>query len=313
MPVAGLGLSTHELAGDLTDLEILVTAVATASLRQAAVASGCSQDAVVARLRALERRLGVPIIQSVEPRLRVTTGGRRHARRAEWLFRQLRTELQPCSTDLAAAPVRLGLGPGGNALDVNSLLDRFARVCPEIDVEAVPPPPEPTLASDELTLGNLDLLVQPDWARSSGCTVRGYRRGELVAVGSPTQIRRAAAGQALTWVVDATSGWGLPPGMSSSAGRCGRCVITADSHQTARALVVAGRGVALLDKLSAAPFLDAHDLQELPGFGVRPVSWLLLMGELPHPSCLELARFLTGPELAVPWRFQRAPSARITA
>jgi LysR family transcriptional regulator, transcriptional activator for dmlA len=120
-----------------SDLELFLRVVGRGTVAGAAQELGLSAPAVSKRLAALERRLGVRLLQRTTRRMSVTAEGERYRQQGGRLW----AELQELEQDLAGAttlpsgPLRINASLGFGRRHVAPLLVGFARRHPQVQVQ----------------------------------------------------------------------------------------------------------------------------------------------------------------------------------
>lgn len=284
---------------DLETLRLLRTIAETGSMSQAARLSGRSQQAVSARLRQAERRLGFPLLE------RDATGSRLSQQGVlvhSWAAPLLAAEEGlSAGIDSLRAERRLSLGLAASQTIAAHLVPRWLVQLRAAEAEAGVAPTRPTLGvgnsawvCEEVRAGRAELGFIESPRLPSDLLVRRLGGDELAAVASPDHALAAAG--ALTLAELAAQPLVLrEPGSGTRAafedacavgGVRGQLVPTQELSTTAAVIasVAAGVGVGVLSRLAVADELALGRLIELPLAGApltRPLSAVLRPGTDP--------------------------------
>jgi DNA-binding transcriptional LysR family regulator len=256
----------------LDDLTIFVLVCETRNFRAAAKRLGVSASSVSDKIKALEMRLGVPLLIRTTRSVSPTEAGQALADRLSPLFRETRAALQDAASSQAEVSGLLKLNvTGAVMIDIlPPLLDRFLVIHPNVRVElviedrlvdiiaagcdagirygenmaqdmiAVPIGPKfqrLALAASPTYLKQRGLPVHPDELMHHDCIRLRYSSGALVE----WQFERGDE----TVIVN-------PPG---------RLVIGVDAAQAAIEFARGGKGVIATFENWLIPFLESDDLQ----------------------------------------------------
>jgi DNA-binding transcriptional LysR family regulator len=269
---------TEEPDFDVQALRVVKAIADTGSLTAAADALGFSQPAISQQMRRLERRLGLPLIERVGRRVRLTEAGRILARHAP----SVTTALDAAAGELAelrglrAATVRIAGFPSASSTILPRLLASIAARVPGLTVtyvEAEPPEAVEAVREDRadiaLTFAYPGDRDDPHGPSARGLSVHTIGRDDLLVVlpvGHP-----AAAAEVVDAAALADENWiaGCPRCRGHLLELCGRAGFTprigfeTDNVVAVEGLVAQGIGVATLPALGVASF------PQLPGIVTR--------------------------------------------
>lgn len=264
-----MGMSDDEADFDVHAVRIAKAVADAGSLTGAAELLGYSQPAISQQVRRLEARLGLPIVERVGRRVRLTQAGRILARHAP----AVTTALDAAAGELAAlrglraATVRLVGFPSATPTILPRVLSRLAEDEPGITVtyvEAEPPEAVAAVREDRadiaLTFAYPGDRADPHRESARGLAVRRVGRDDLLVVlpvGHP-----AAAAVTVDPAVLAQENWiaGCPRCRGHLLELCGRAGFTprigfeTDNVVAVEGLVAQGIGVAMLPSLGVASF-----------------------------------------------------------
>lgn len=260
----------------------VVRAIADAgSLTAAAEQLGYSQPALSQQMRRLEQRLGVPVVERVGRRLRLTEAGRILAKHAP----AVTTALDAAAGELAelrglrAATVRVAGFPSASPTVIPRLIARLAATAPGITltyVEAEPPEAVEAVREDHcdiaLTFSYPGDRDDPHGASARGLSVAEVGSDELLLV-LPVGHKRAgderpslSAFADENWIAGCPRCRGHLLEVCERAGFTPRIGFETDNIAAVESLVAHGTGVATLPRLAVASF------PALPGILTRPLS-----------------------------------------
>jgi len=249
------------------------------SLTAAAASLGYSQPALSQLLKRLEARIGVPLVERVGRRMRLTEAGEVLARHAPAVTSALDAaagELDELR-GLRTGRVRLAAFPSASATLVPRLLAELARTHPGIALTYVEA--EPPEAVDAVRAGRADVAVtfsypgdrdDPHGESALGLAVREIGRDELRAVlpaGHPAAVSGSVDLAELAdadWIAGCPRCRGHLLEACAAAGFTPRIGFETDNFVAVQNLVAMGLGVALLPRMA----LDSTPARE--GIVARP-------------------------------------------
>lgn len=266
---------------DVQTLRVVRAIADTGSLTAAAELLGYSQPALSQQMRRLERRLGVPVVERVGRRLRLTEAGRILAKHAP----SVTTALDAAAGELAelrglrAATVRLVGFPSASPTIVPRLIARLAAVTPGITltyVEAEPPEAVEAVREDRsdiaLTFSYPGDRDDPHGASARGLSVTEVGADDLLLVLPAGHARAGDARVSLdafaeeNWIAGCPRCRGHLLEVCERAGFTPRIGFETDNIAAVESLVAHGTGVATLPRLAVASF------PPLPGIVTRPLT-----------------------------------------
>ncbi|HVO93634.1 MAG TPA: LysR family transcriptional regulator [Terriglobales bacterium] len=236
---------------DLDGIVIFVKVVQAGSFSKAAALLGIPNSTVSAKVAALEKRLGITLLQRTTRKLHATQAGEAYFRRCVQALEELtaaENELatargEPNGVLRLTAPVEFG----HNLLP--ALVDAFMKRHTRVDVELVI-----TNRLIDLVAENVDLAVRAGSLKDSALIARRFELGHFGFWASPTYLkqhpppahpRELAQHECMKFSRFDGKGVQLSNGREQAritlAGR-----IMADDFEALRALAVHGRGIAFL-------------------------------------------------------------------
>lgn len=265
---------------DAHDLRLMRAIADGGSITAAAAAIGYSQPAVSQHIKRLELRVGMPLVERIGRRARLTDAGRLLARHAPAVV----TALEAAQEDLAllrgggAGRVRLAGFPSASAAVMPRLLAELADRRPGIQVLYVEA--EPPEAVEAVRDGRADLALtfsfpgdrdDPHGASARGLSVRAVGQEDLLLVlpeAHPAAAREhvdvaALAGE--TWIGGCPRCRGHLLQLCGRAGFAPRIGFETDNFVAVEGLVAQGIGVATLPRMA----LEATPRRA--GVAVRPL------------------------------------------
>lgn len=273
---------------DVADLRIMKAVGDAGSISAAAASLGYSQPAVSQQIRRIEARLGIPVVERVGRRMRLTEAGRilaRHAPAVTTALDAVAGELADL-TGLRAGTVRMVGFPSASPTVLPRLLDRLSRAEPGLTltyVEAEPPEAVTEVRADRADLA-LTFSHPGDAADLHSESVTGLRStaigGEDLLAVLPA-AHPAAGGETVNLSALAAEPWisGCPRcrghllEVCTRAGFVPRIRFETDNFVAVEQLVAQGLGVATLPRLAVDSFplvsgvvvkrLSAGDRREL--------------------------------------------------
>lgn len=266
---------------DVQTLRVVRAIADAGSLTAAAALLGYSQPALSQQMRRLEQRLGVPVVERVGRRLRLTEAGRILAKHAP----AVTTALDAAAGELAelrglrAATVRLVGFPSASPTIVPRLIARLSATSPGITltyVEAEPPEAVEAVREDRsdiaLTFSYPGDRDDPHGASARGLSVTEVGADELLLVLPAGHARASDARVSLdafadeNWIAGCPRCRGHLLEVCERAGFTPRIGFETDNIAAVESLVAHGTGVATLPRLAVASF------PVLPGIVTRPLT-----------------------------------------
>ncbi|KZE91129.1 LysR family transcriptional regulator [Microbacterium sp. TNHR37B] len=265
---------------DVHDLRVIKAIADTGSLTGAADLLGYSQPALSQQMRRLEAKLGLPLLERVGRRVRLTEAGRVLARHAP----SVTTALDAAVGELAelrgleAGTVRIVGFPSATPTILPLLLRDLARRHPGVSltyVEAEPPEAVAAVREDRadiaVTFAYPGDRADPHGASARGLSVRTVGRDDLLVV--VPEDHPVAGRDVIDVALLAEENWiaGCPRCRGHLLELCGRAGFTprigfeTDNVVAVEGLVAQGIGVATLPALGVASF------PALPGIVTRPL------------------------------------------
>lgn len=266
---------------DVAELRIVRAIADGGSITAAASALGYSQPAVSQQVKRLEQRLGVPVVERVGRRMRLTEAGRVIARHAA----AVATAIEAASGELAelaglrSGTVRMVGFPSASPTVLPRLMDRLAQAEPGLTltyVEAEPPEAIADVRADRadiaLTFGYPGDRGDPHGENARGLDAALIGYDDLLAV-LPADHPAAHGSGAIEIAPLAHEAWiaGCPRCRGHLLEVCGRAGFVpairfeTDNFVAVEQLVAQGIGVATLPGLAVASF------PVLPGVVTRPL------------------------------------------
>jgi len=255
---------------DLDAVAVFVKVVQAGSFTQAAKVLKMPNSTVSAKVAALEKSLGVTLLQRTTRRLHLTESGEGYFRRCLRALEELEaaqneletTRGEPKGVLRITAPAELGRGA------LPSLLDVVMKRHPSIDIDLVI-----TSRMVDLVTENIDIAVRAGPLKDSGLIARRFVLGQFGLWASPGYLKKnsipknpddLAQHEFLRFAPFTGRKLQLSNGREQAiltlSGR-----ITADDFETLRSLAVLGWGIALLPS-----FLCAEEAKERRLVSVLP-------------------------------------------
>jgi DNA-binding transcriptional LysR family regulator len=276
-----MGMSPDSPAFDIGDLRAVKAIEDLGSVTAAAEYLGISQPALSQSLRRLERRLGVPLVERMGRRLRLTDAGRvlaRHAPAASAALDAATEEIGQLR-GLASARVRLIGFPSASPTVVPPLLAVLGERTPGLSltyVEAEPPEAVAAIRQGEadiaLTFSYPQDREDPHRESAAGLSVTAVGADELVLVLPARHPLAEAADVGMAdlaeeqWIAGCPRCRGHLMELCRAAGFTPRIGFETDSFLAVEALVAQGSGVATLPRMA----LRSAPLPE--GIVTRPIT-----------------------------------------
>lgn len=255
---------------DVTALRVMKAIADGGSITAAAAALGYSQPAVSQQVKRIEARVGVPVVERVGRRMRLTEAGRvlaRHASAVALALEAAAGELAELA-GLRSGTVRLIGFPSASPTVLPRLIDRLAAAEPGLTltyVEAEPPEAVADVRADRADIA-LTFSYPGDRADPHGDSARGL---ESVLVGTddlllvlPASHPAARPGSPFALADFADEAWiaGCPRCRGHLLEVCGRAGFAprirfeTDNFVAVEQLVAQGIGVATLPRLAVSSF-----------------------------------------------------------
>src|SRR5688572_7199212 len=173
---------------DLNEISVFLKVVQAGSFTQAAAQLGIPNSTASARVSALERRLGVTLLQRTTRKLRLTEAGETYFRRAAQGLEQIveaETEVSasqraPQGMLRVTAPIDLG------ATCLAGLISAFREKYPAVSVELVF-----TDRFVDLVAEGVDVAVRAGKLRDSALIARKVGLAEWIPTASPAYLKKA--------------------------------------------------------------------------------------------------------------------------
>jgi DNA-binding transcriptional LysR family regulator len=247
---------------DLDSVAIFVKVIQAGSFSQAAKLLDMPNSTVSAKVSALEKRLGVTLLQRTTRRLRPTQAGEAYFQRAVRALDELQTaenELensrgQPNGRLRLTAPVEVG-----HAI-VPALVHSYLELHPRMEVELIV-----TNRVLDLVRDGIDLAIRAGELKDSGLIARRFELGQFCLWASPEYLSTHAAPRhpkeltqhrCLRFSQFKNNGIRVSDGRETvSVPVEGR--LMADDFETLRALAILGEGIAFLPS-----FLCAEEIKQ---------------------------------------------------
>lgn len=236
---------------DLNEIKAFVRVVQAGSFRQAAAQLGMPNSTVSAKVSALERRLGVTLLQRTTRKLRLTEAGEAYFRQASQGLEELaRAEAEVSAAQREPQGLLRVTAPAdfGNACLVD-LLAAFRKRHPKVSVELVF-----TERFVDLVAEGVDVAIRAGELRDSGLVARKVGIACWAPFASPAYLKRAGTPAhprelrehaCLQFTPLGRERWQLGHGKSTVIAPLAREVI-ANDMQMVKALAASGKGIALL-------------------------------------------------------------------
>lgn len=260
---------------DLNEIKAFVRVVQAGSFRQAAAQLGMPNSTVSAKVSALERRLGVTLLQRTTRKLRLTEAGEAYFRQASQGLEDLaKAEAEVSAAQRAPQGLLRVTAPAdfGNTCLVD-LLGAFRKRHPQVRVELVF-----TDRFVDLVAEGIDVAIRAGTLRDSGLVARKVGIACWTPFASPAYLKRAGTPAhpralrehaCLQFTPLGRDHWQLTQGKSTVTAPLAREVL-ANDMQMVKALAVSGRGIALLPTFACHRELERGTLvRVLPGWRAR--------------------------------------------
>lgn len=242
---------------NIDDLRIFLSVCKTRSITQAAVACNTSSSTVSRRVKALEKDLGIKLIQKYGSAIRITPDGATFKSTAKQIVNKLEFSIEQlsCKRSKLKGVIKLGISHTFSRHLCTHVIPRIIEDQPEIDIQIITINPALTY-----TMGDFDILITPMEIQDQSLiarklvTLRRYfvASKQYLAVnggapsspfqlGSYTGIDNASSRH---HGVEANCSW------TTEDGKDGHCQVTCrlsvDSFDLAATLTEQGAGISLL-------------------------------------------------------------------
>lgn len=175
------------MADNVNDLRLFAGIVQAGAVTRAAIMLNSSPPAVSRRLAALEKRLGVRLIERHARRFQLTEAGQAFYVRAQGILADIQDAEAEASSHAQRLKGRLRIGAmfQGGRRSLAPEVARFAMRHPELQVELV--------ISDEpmdVVTNDLDILFQPEQPDQPNVVARQVTEGRLIICAAPDYLKR---------------------------------------------------------------------------------------------------------------------------
>ncbi|WP_203135447.1 LysR family transcriptional regulator [Microbacterium sp. JZ31] len=285
---------------DAQDLRLMRAVADSGSITRAAAALGYSQPAVSQHIKRLEARTGVPLVERIGRRARLTEAGRLLARHAPAVV----NALEAAQEDLrllrggGSGRVRMAGFPSASATVLPRLMAELARERPGIELQYVEA--EPPQAVEAVREGRADLALtfsfpgdreDPHGESARGLTVSVVGQDDVLLV-LPEGHPAAEGDSGIADLADENWIGGCPRcrrhllELCARAGFAPRITFETDNFVAVEGLVAQGIGVATLPRmaLQATPRHDGVAIRALPGSERRTLHLVAARGAERVPS-----------------------------
>ena len=236
---------------DLNEIKLFVRVAQAGSFTRAAKQLGIPNSTASAKVSALERRLGITLLQRTTRKLRLTESGEAYFLQAsQGLEAILKAEAEISALQRApqgllrvTAPIDLG------SSCVAELISAFRKKYPAVNVELIF-----TSRYVDLVAEGVDVAVRAGKLRDSGLIARKVGVADWIPIASPAYLKQAGTPlhpkdlrdhACLQFTPLGTDDWQLTDGKHTVSVSLGRQVVANEVNFT-KALALSGNGVALL-------------------------------------------------------------------
>jgi DNA-binding transcriptional LysR family regulator len=247
---------------DLDGIAIFVKVLQTGSFSQAATLLGMPNSTVSAKVSALEKRLGVTLLQRTTRKLRATQAGEAYFQRSVRALEELQAAENELETGRAdpkgllrlTAPVEIG-----HSL-LPALVHAFLNKHPRLEVELVV-----TNRVLDLVVDGIDLAIRAGPLKDSSLIAKRFDLGDfglwaspdyLTQRGAPRHPRELAQHNCLRFSRFKDDGFRLTHGRENFTVEVSGQLV-ADDFETLRSLAILGEGIAFLPS-----FLCSEDTKQ---------------------------------------------------
>jgi DNA-binding transcriptional LysR family regulator len=289
---------------DLKHLRVLIEIVERGTFSAAAEALSYTQGAVSQQVAALERTIGAPVLVRGSRPLQLTDQGRvlvEHGRAILAQFETARAELDAVAA-MTAGRVHMGSFPAATVALGAPAVTRFREQHPDIDARVIDLDPEETVAA--LQGGEIDLGLIFDYDVAPARLPLGLHvellHEDPMLLALPARYPHAYD-EGLRLADLASENWicGRPQrcaaalaAVCSRAGFTPRVTSEISDHESTKALVAAGAGVALVPHLATRTLPDGVVLRPLAGLPVRRILAVTLGLQASRPAAALLGFLL---------------------
>lgn len=292
------------------EIEAFLSLAETGSFSRTGLALGLSQPAVSARIRHLERVVGVPLFNRTTRRVTITAAGDRLRARLDHTMVQLRGAIEELrdEANLQRGRLTVGASPSVAAAFVAEVVGRFHVLHPRIEVALQDDFYGHAL--DRLRTGEVDLVVTPVEGGLESFDVEPLLVDRfLLAVAANHALARKPEvtmedlrREALITMPPETVLWTTIKRAFEHAGLAFRPAMQTRNLLTVMPLVRAGYGVAFVNELQARLLpMAGITTREVSGANLRRhVGIIASRGRVPHPAVeafkILLRETVAGPE-----------------
>ncbi len=286
---------------EVDQLKTFVAVVTFGGFRRAAEVLFISQPAVSARIKALERSLGVALFERGRAGLVLSTAGRALRAHAEQLLHALAVAQQ-------AVHAASGAGAGG-ALRIAAALSICTYLLPDVLKRFQAQHPKVTIAVQSGHSKNVLEMVLRGEAEIGLARSLHHPQVETVSLGedplvlvahrahAPTKSNRAPLAEVADWPLiffdRGSSDWTLSHGLFRLAGLVPNVVLEVETIEAAKRMVERGLGLAFLPQLAVARDIRSKKLVAIEVADAAPLSRSLDVIHSRHrPQSAEALAFL---------------------
>jgi DNA-binding transcriptional LysR family regulator len=236
---------------DLNEIKVFVRVAQTGSFTRAAKQLGIPNSTASAKVSALERRLGVTLLQRTTRKLRLTEGGEAYFLQASQGLEEIfkaeaeidALQREPQGLLRVTAPIDLG------SSCLAELISAFRKKYPAVNVELIF-----TSRYVDLVAEGVDVAMRAGKLRDSGLIARKVGVADWIPIASPAYLKQAGAPShpkdlrhhaCLQFTPLGTDEWQLTDGKHTVNVSLGRQLVVNEVNFT-KALALAGNGIALL-------------------------------------------------------------------
>lgn len=269
---------------DWDDLRVFLCIARTGQITEAARLLNVDHSTISRRLSRLEAGLAVKLFNRAGRRLKISPAGENLLSVATHMESVLLSEIGSVAgdTDEISGTVRIGAPEGLGAAYLAAHLDEFRSAYPALDIELVALPQNYSLASREV-----DIAITLDRPASGSIATRRLTDYELGFFAANSYLQRHGEPSSLD-EVDAHTLCGYIPSLLHTReldyleglGLKGRPALRSTSIVAQRAIVEAGKAIAILPFFMVAPESDLKPL--LGDFRLTRSYWLSVHEDLRH-------------------------------
>ena len=250
---------------DLNEINVFVKVAQAGSFTQAAKQLGIPNSTASARVSALERRLGVTLLQRTTRKLRLTEAGEAYVRQAAQGLEEIAraeseissSQREPQGTLRVTAPVDMG----NNCLV--QLVATFRKKYPKVSVELLF-----TDRNVDLVAEGVDIAIRAGELRDSGLIARKVGVTQWVPIASPAYVKRAGTPEhpkdlrqhaCLQFTALGKDDWQLTDGKRTVTVPL-RGQLVANEISFVKMLALSGNGIALLPSYGSTSEIESGKL-----------------------------------------------------